>query len=355
MYCVAWEARYKDEVLALLKDVPFKQLIWKWQFEENPYGRPFRPVVFVDDKNRVIGFNGVMPVMATEKGSPIDAIWSCDFYISPDCRGKGFGTKIKQELHQQADEIMAFGVSDRACEVLEHLGWERQRNVHTYRRILRPKSIRAWSLVFVQLLSRVSRIRRNGGSLNLSLQVSDRLPDATAVDDLWSRCEPHYEKVVSRTFAYLDWKYQKHPLARYAFVTALSEGLLLGLIVVRFERGTLRLVDYCGPVDDNETKKALIRHCLKHWSHAVRVTVTCSNAKMDEILKACGFLRIRSKPRFYVFKRTPVDSVHDKGWFLMGGDSDGEMLSASASSIHGGPVPKVIHETGKDPLCFPPH
>lgn len=350
MKSVPWHARYRTGVLKLFHDVPYKGLIWKWQFEQNPFGLPFRPVLFIDNQDRVIGFNGVMPVRATDCGRPIDASWSCDFHVAEQWRGRKLGSLIKAELHQHAEEIMAFGVSDKACQVLEHLGWERQNYVHTCRKIFaRPCSLREFAFMVLQGINRIVGFGQMG-LLNAKLTVSARLPARDLVDHLWASSEKGYGKVVSRSYDYLDWKYQRHPLARYAFVSAFNDERLLGLMVVRYDRGALRLVDYCGPANNSRVKLSLIRKCVSQWPHASQVTMTTSDPGLARCARACGFIRIRTKPRFFVYRGSIGSDTAESRWFLMTGDSDGELLLASSSSVRDGKVPDCLHSTGKDPL-----
>ncbi len=332
---VAWHPRYREGIIKLLWDVPYKPAIWHWQFEENPFGKAFQPVVFIDDDDRVIGFNGVMPVDATDQGRSIEVLWSCDFYVAADWRGNKLGSKIKAELHRKATQIMALGVSDKACKVLAHLGWQRYHPIHSYRLTRQRDSLRNWAFTALQCFNRL----RGGGARNAlknyTVEIQSRLPESGLVDGLWASSASGYGKVVTRNFAYLDWKYQRHPLARYAFVCAWQGGLLAGLLVVRYHAGHLRIVDYCGPARDPELKRALIRRCRKHWRHADQLSAVASDQELGNCLLAEGFFRPRSRPRFFIYTAQQSGVEGHSGWFIMSGDSDGELLSAAADACGG--------------------
>lgn len=350
---VDWHPRYREGILRLLGDVSYKPVIWSWQFEHNPFAKPFTPVVFVDDTDRVIGFNGVMPIRATDRGEPLDALWSCDFYVASDWRGKRLGSSIKAALHQQANQIMAFGVSDKACEVLSHLGWQRYEDIHTYRLIRKRGSLRNWAFTALQCLNRLRGGAERGAS-DLTVEVRSHLPPAELVDGLWERSEPGYAKVVTRNHAYLDWKYQRHPLARYAFVCAWRGQGLAGILVVRYHAGQLRVVDYCGPAQDPSLKKVMIRTCRKQWRHADQITAVTSCPELGACLLGEGFFRPRSRPRFFVYTADPSRVPSDSGWFIMSGDSDGELLAASADACEGQRPFSTLVENGSEPLWLRP-
>ena len=58
---VPYRDAHQPEINRLMRADPSKARIWHWQFQENPFGYRFEPVVLTDD-NRVVGFNGVMAI-----------------------------------------------------------------------------------------------------------------------------------------------------------------------------------------------------------------------------------------------------------------------------------------------------
>jgi len=329
--CVPWQSRYREGVLRLFSDVSHKRQIWDWQFESNPYGFPFEPVVLVDQQNQVVGFNGVMPVLATDKGSEISVLWSCDFFLAKDWRGKGLGSDIKHELHRKSPIIMAFGISDRASSVLSHLGWVQDTSVESYRMVRKPRGWRSWAYMGLQLANRFLNRKswsnwRATEQNDLSFSVRSTLPPANDVDGLWASCAGTYERIVARNYRYLDWRYQRHPLGRYAFVRAERAGDLVGILVVRTSGEHLRIVDYAGPGDDRQLKQAMIGYAVNRWRHAAQISATTSDHQFGECFLAAGFLRLRGKPRFFRYEKEPSNAK----WFIMMGDSDGEFLQAAA-------------------------
>ncbi|MDX1823270.1 MAG: GNAT family N-acetyltransferase [Thiohalomonadales bacterium] len=334
---VPYAARYRDSVLALFKSVPYKPAIWAWEFESNPTGKPFDPVVIVNGDDQVVGFNGIIPVRATSHGKVLDLAWSCDFYVAAECRGQGVGTWLKKELDKRASVILAFGVSDQADKVLSHLGWHHPNNVYNYRLSREWGSLRSLALRGLQRFNRIlgwfnTRLYRG------SVSVQERLPAREEVDCLWASVAPDYEGVITRDYAYLDWRYQLHPRARYGFLVARSETGLEGILIVRYTQGSLKLVDYCGPAHHAALKRALIRRCRRHWRHAEQFSLTTSDLEMGQCALREGFFRARSQPRFFM-RVVPGSqgtiSRDGPHWFIMTGDSDGELLQAAADFSRG--------------------
>jgi len=329
--CVSWEDKYQDGVLRLFPDVGHKRHLWDWQFQSNPFSLPFSPVVMVDDQDQVVGFNGVMPVMAEDAGVQRPVLWSCDFFLAEAWRGKGLGSDIKHELHQKSPIVMAFGISDRASDVLQHLGWIPDTSVESYRMIRRFSGWRTWVFMALQLANRVVRgswlsMKHRAPEAEMRLSVHSSLPGKDLVDKLWRTCAGGYERIVVRNHQYLDWRYQKHPLGRYAFVRAEIADKLAGILVVRTNGEHLRIVDYLGPSSDYQLKKAMIDFVVGRWRHVTQISAVTSDGQFGDCLCAAGFIRVRGKPRFYRYET----ELSDRKWFIMAGDSDGEFLQAGS-------------------------
>tara|TARA_B100000749_G_scaffold177205_1_gene136847 strand:+ start:5872 stop:7047 length:1176 start_codon:yes stop_codon:yes gene_type:complete len=187
--CVPWQAKYREGVVRLFRDVPYKDQLWTWQFESNPFALPFTPVLLVDNDDQVVGFNGVMAVIATDRGEQMPVLWSCDFYLAEQWRGRGLGTEIKHELHTQSPVIMAFGISERASDVLRHLGWVPDTSVRSYRMVCRLTKWRSLALWCIQQANRIIGRARSvtyvvAVARGLELSVHSCLPEQCRVDAL---------------------------------------------------------------------------------------------------------------------------------------------------------------------------
>lgn len=339
--CVPWQAKYREGVLRLFSDVPYKAELWRWQFESNPFGLAFSPVALVDDEDEVVGFNGVMAVDATDHGEAIRVLWSCDFYLAEQWRGQGLGSAIKHELHRKAPVMMAFGISNQASKVLRHLGWVPDDSVRSYRMLRRRKGLRSWLLGGLQWLNRLRfAFPVVPDAAGIRIYVRSSLPEREQVDMLWEHSAPEYGRVVQRNFAYLDWRYQRHPLGRYGFVCAWNDELA-GILVTRFSRGILRIVDYCGPALNPPLKHALVGAALRHWPHASQVVSVTSDSELQEAFLAKGFVQLRGRPRFYIYEPGVRDPAGSSSWFIMAGDSDGEFLQAARDFYTTETVPGV--------------
>lgn len=334
---IRYRPAHRAGILKLLDDAPFKDRIWSWQFEDPAMVQAFDPVILMQGE-RVVGFNGVMPAHMVYRGERVDGVWSCDFYVDAACRGQGLGRTIKEALIEKGPIIMSFGVSARAAAVLGHMGWRRSPEVWTYRHLRRSQSLRDHLLRCLQLFNRLTgglRPAHHG-----SIGWDSGLPEATEVDALWEGVREHFTKAVVRDYQYLDWKYQRHPLADYRFLVARdARHHLKAIMIVRMSGSTVRIVDWLGAPDESVLMRAMIARCMADHPNATVFTVTTSNAAMGKAFEHCGFFRSRTQPSFFVRSTLPDDEAPEQDWFIMGGDSDGELLLAARDRFSQGEYP----------------
>jgi GNAT superfamily N-acetyltransferase len=327
-----YRADMRDEILALLGNKPHRMAIWDWQFNDSPFGRSFAPVV-ASDNGRIIGFNAVMPVDVMYSGSVIEAVWSCDFFVNPAYRGGGTGRRIKERLISQSALILSLGISDMASPLLLKMGWSMNTEVHVLARIRRGESLGDQLRRGVQCVNRMVHPLHKHGRARISLTSS--LPSPELIDAIWQHVGPSYGKAVCRTGKYLHWRYGQHPLANYRFLLVEVDAALSGIGVLREDGSTLRLVDYVGALDRPWLLRDLIASLDSFFPSTQRQVCVASHPALQIALLGSGFLRTRDHIRFYVRSSIEDDPSPAVDWFIMSGDSDGEILAAArAGSPH---------------------
>lgn len=338
-------ARYRPEhlqqVVRMLGNPAVRARLWAWQFESNPRGIPFDPVVATDG-DRVVGFNGVMPVRIRFDGADRLACWSCDFNVDAGYRGGGVGRILKDELHARHPLLLTFGVSEIAVQVLSHMGWRRNGDVAEYRRIQRASSHRDRALQLIQTGNRLRYLLTDWPAGSLVVETRDTLPEAAELDALWQRVAPGYQRIVCRDHAYLDWRYGRFPGDGYRFLCVRRQDRLEGLLVHREYADRSRLVDLIAAAGDHGSRAMLVHAWLQSSRGCRLQQVVCADAATHEVLEAAGFMRTRSRPGFFVHDGAPTGGC-ERDWVIYAGDSDGEFLQSGQEL-----------RLGSDPACPPP-
>ena len=332
----SFEAADRDEVVNLLSIgrppayLSLKAAIFDWQFQGNPHsdGRsPFLVGVLDDDRDGdgIVALNGFMPVQIRFHHEPMLASWSCDTYVSPSYRGRGFGKDLLNHVSNAAPIMLGYGISNMSDPILAHQNWPLHPDIALLFCHVAEEGITGR---FKNIGSRLSRIR-SGHAHPFSTEITceDHAQFSAEVGELWAESRSGYASTVERDPAYLNWKYYQHPLNRYISYSARTHGRLQGLMIARHDPEESVIVDYCGPARDSHLMGELAIAAVEDLSHRKTMRIRCetTHAPMVEALGRAGFLPSRHVSRFRVRSNLAQLDVLT-GWFLMTGDSDNDLL-----------------------------
>lgn len=329
---VRYNQNLRNNILLMMNSKMFKEYIWEWQYHDDGGQSNFEPVILADKWGTVIGFNGYMPVEIKYNDNLIRGVWSCDFYVDERYRSQGVGTRIKHILNYRFPMILALGISDAALHVHKKAGWQAIQEVEAFKKISHINTIKSQVIWLYQLLSKMhhsrNRLIADTGLPDLQILIQTTLPDPGKLDALCYKVLPGYHKTIIRNSAYLRWKYQEHPLVQYKYLVMTSENALLALLVFRDTTNNLTIVDYLGP-NQYAYKLNLFEYLSRTYPDKATSSCTTSDADWKDILLRSGYRRLKSKIRFNVGTSLGNKTDANSNWFIMGGDSDGDLLSSS--------------------------
>lgn len=309
----------------------YKPDLWQWQFTSSVGDCTH---LILEDDQGLVAFNGLMPRRALISGQEIDFIWSCDFIVCPNSRGKGVGRKMKAELLGQysGSVIASLGISASARTLLSKMGWESCSGLTEYRKIRRCNNIKDISKNLMQALNYCYGFINNGSvaidKSNISLAAC--LPSKDEVDGFWSQVAESFSASVVRDYEYLNWRYQHHPLASQCYrylVSRDNSGRLDAILVVRPQSNVLHIVDYLGPSESLDLKRLLLKSAEKHFKDCETLSLCIVQKEWIKAALCQGYYKTQSSLSFSI--RYPNKNSKDVRWFLMKGDSDGEFLEAA--------------------------
>ncbi|WP_129645581.1 GNAT family N-acetyltransferase [Peristeroidobacter agariperforans] len=324
----------KHAIIELLGTGDFKSTLWDWQFHRQVGERRRILIVAYDDDGQVVGFNGSLPISVKLNGSSSSALWSCDFIVSAASRGKGIGHMLKQDLLTRADSVMALGLSSTADRVHASMGWKRGPSVGSFTRLNDMRSLRSAIKVGLQHLQSFWLRARPSGSARqrFTASVTSIRTLGEEVEQLWEAVRTGYENVVVRDWTYVNWRYAEHPMADYrAICVRDAEHRLRAMGIFWMSSRRAVLVDYIGPRAGAAEKQAIVLRFLKECRSAPLLECSTTDSELQHSLAKYGFVNWRN--RAAAFNYYDPHARSDGGeWFLMGGDSDGDMLEAGRSA-----------------------
>ncbi len=319
-----YSKHYKKQLVKLLNSSPAKVHIWDWQFQENES-------IVGTINNEPMAFNGIMPIKVWNSEETVDGFWSCDFFVSSDYRGQGFGKQLKQHLIEKSPSIvMSLGISDTALNVLTQMGWKTNTSVKSIRHLPKPRRFKDLLAMFVQTSNRLIHYK-TPRRIHTDISLDSRLPNSYDVNSLWETCKHQYGSCVVRDHNYLSRRYSNFPNCNYEYIICRNKiNELQGILVFRHDNVSVTLIDYLGLIENHIFKK-IVKTLKRNFSHSI-IKTRCSNEVLLSSLLSEGFYITRTQTRFAILDKRNSNS-YLKNWFLMPGDSDGDILE-NAETIY---------------------
>ena len=313
----------------------YKARLLSWQYSG---GSTETDCLLFTENNKLIGFNGITKLRALYKGDEVDVFWSGDFIVKKEYRGKGYGKSLKMLLKEKYhdDIVMSLGISNNAFNILTSLGWqtnnEKTSKVDTYQYISAQQrvTLRGAGIAFLQGYWKAKLRKRVAQYVidDYKFIHSFTLPFKNVVDSLWASVKTTYTSIVVRDFEYLNKRYVHNPLGShaYSYLSIYEHDELVGLMIYRKDAYNLTVVDYIGARQSLSVKANLINYItINNPLHVLNFTTNDEGFK--HVLKCFGYLKKNAERKFLVREGASLEAVSN--WFLMAGDSDGELLTAA--------------------------
>lgn len=324
--CVPIDASLLRELERLYADEPHKHMLWKWQFKSR-FGRTCHAII-ARYQGRLIGFNATMPVLVRDGLTTQEAIWSCDFIVAKEFRGKGIGNRIKEKMLQSFSiPIMSLGISNDALPILIKKGWKQGPLVPVYKRVFRAHNVRELLLLILcQSRLMLSRQRTPTGYQYLYF-TNNCLPDSFLIEQLLNGFKQEADCIeVLKDYEYLRWRYAEFPWPTYNTLLVLSEASApVAILVYRYSSNReLEVTDYIAVSHDPLVVRYALKSLQQRYPKLAAITWSCSHQQLKDSLGRNGFLKKKYGTRFVCYN--PHKNVPNATWSLTSGDSDGDFL-----------------------------
>lgn len=311
---------------------------WEWEFEHNPFVRGPLPIWLALDGDRVIGQSCALVEPLVLNGREHRAGWGVDFFVLPEYRGQGLGTRLQQANNAGNDLFMSLSMAQTAAHIKTRIGLEPLPSVPVFTKIIHhdPESVLNTLAARTKLpekLLRPTGLHRLSASLltaRTARRARELIPPARGAltpvatfgpetDDLWARVSGQYAALIRRDAAYLNWKYAQQPHVQYERVTAPN-----GYIVFRRarppERNAGLILDVFADPADTDTLRALLGYAIQRLAEqGVTYILTASSLPaVQQILTAWDFKQTKTvTPMIRANVPVPQD-----GWLFGKGDHD---------------------------------
>jgi GNAT superfamily N-acetyltransferase len=310
---------------------------WEWEYEHNPFARGTLPIWIALDGDRVIGQSGALVEPLVLDGRETRVGWGVDFFVLPEYRGRGLGTRLQQANNAGNEIFMSLSMAATAARIKTHIGLRPLPPVPVYTKIVRHDPVSVLHTLAARTKLPEGLIRRTGvHRLSASLLTARTARRARGisppargvipvarfgpeVDDLWARFSPQFPALIRRDAEYLNWKYVAQPHVQYErFVS--PHGYVIFRRARPPERNVGLILDVFADPADEGTLRALLGLAI-HQLTAQGVTylqAASSLPVIGQILTGWDFKQTKTAIPM-IRANVPVP---DAGWLLGKGDHD---------------------------------
>lgn len=326
---VPFTADLKEEIFQLLENQPIKRDLWDWQYNSNPWSAKSSSGVVLLVDGKVVGFKGTMHVRLKMGSRVIDSIWNNDTYIHHDFRGNGFGSKLIEIIETMVPVALAFGISDMQLPLFMKRGWKKNVDVQEY--FFQNKVASTKDLLKV-LIQSPSFFKKKIRSIAYSIKDVPARDIPQEIDQVWEKVHVEYDKIVVRNYDYIKWKYADHPSQSYRALVAYKDNNLLAIAIYRRTDSIAKFVDYLGPAQNQGLKQQLLGKFIAASKNSAKLHIITTDKEFIHSLNSFGFRKYGIGPSFCIHTNPPAAQC-EEGWFLMMGDSDGDLIDAMKDSV----------------------
>ncbi len=101
---------------------------------QNPHADPDDITLVVGyENNRCVGYHGVLPGYLSSEAGLSKIYWLVTFFLTPACRGKGYGKQLVQEIQKTGVDLVTTGITDAAEGVYRSVGFQTLGELGYYR------------------------------------------------------------------------------------------------------------------------------------------------------------------------------------------------------------------------------
>jgi GNAT superfamily N-acetyltransferase len=207
---------------------------YRWQFVEPPgAGGADRSIVAVDRAGVLLSYLGVVPTPASAHGRPVAAAHLISWLSTPESRGRGVGLALMSYAAGRYGFLFGRSVTPSALTIYRKLGFRYFPHCERWIAILDAEA--AISLAVEPDAAAQKRARDRAlppAATSAGTDVSAEVPEgAGALATAVFRDAVGFD----RSDDMLAWRYARHPVFAYHFISVRDGGRLRGFAVARVE------------------------------------------------------------------------------------------------------------------------
>jgi len=294
---------------------------WRWRYLDNPFGSSV--VTCVEFEGKIIGVNHGLPTRIKIGSNKYKCAYYTNFGVHPDFRRMGVSKKIgiiDAELYQKAEMNFLYLVTVNPIVIksshetqalfpyqIKNLVWIKDLKSHINEtNVENPLGMRA-SFQAKKTLNVFKTLLSGYEVLNTEIKIVETQNFSPKADVFWEEVRDHYDFIIERDRAYLNWRYCDKRGGNYKVLISEEDGRMLGYVVLsinkqdEYHKGYF--VDILTLPDRLDVAGALINKAINYYEENLVNFVQLQlvhGDPVEKIFKAHGFQEVEHGRHFFI-------------------------------------------------------
>ncbi|WP_027394456.1 GNAT family N-acetyltransferase [Aquimarina latercula] len=309
-----------------------------WQYNTNPFGKPYMTIAREDDKNEMVGQYLVIPLEYSINGKIEKGTLSLNTLTRGDYRGKGLFTKTALKTYEEcandnAKLTVGFPNQQSYPGFVKKLGFKYMGDIPLLIKPLKPINL------FLNKLFK--KKEKHGGEILLKIEESSFVKELSFENDkekyteFWESYKKDKKVILNKSIEFLKWRYVNIPTRNYKIFKIENEDKIDAIIIFRGENTlgsrTAIIMDYMALDNDGTELLKYILKELKKNNIEMSAVLSMPHTKENSLFKQKGFYKVPKKilpqPIPYIVRQNienkeSSDIMELDNWHIGFGDYD---------------------------------
>ena len=313
-----------------LSDYGLEAAVIRWKYFDDEFNQGRNRGYVALKENRPVGFIGLIPFTASDRGRLIETAWTCDWSVAGDESNRTLGVAVLQKALRAFPSVFHVGGNHLTRRVFDRLAnTVNADGVLDYVLPLRLSAVihkAARRVRFLKHLNRtpvarlpvrrVGRVRADDG-VEVTAGLDERFVEVTSRRPGAPTFFPVYDS------SYIDWQIGRCPvLDSYSFVGRGGAAALAWHLARNGREWRFAISASSSEADDRRAVLgSVIRFAYANGADTLRATAAKSDSETRALLSEAAFLLNGYRP-FYAFHAAQDRHAYDEPWGLSFLDCD---------------------------------
>lgn len=304
--------------------VKVNKALWEWKYLLNPRNEEIK-IFVAEDNGRVVAATTRLPAELKIGENIYRVYFSVDSVVHPEYRRRGIMMNLYKTAAETMPIMLSKGTNPEMYLLLKKMGYKDIiPNTYMVKYLSLPK------LVMKKLRIYKPKILLSYASVDLDAGFSHVEKFGCEFDNFFRRVSRHYDGILLKDSAYMNWRYKKIPHRSYQTFYRTVDDRIISTVILMVDKTSGSIVDIIWDKKEKDEPSKTIKFAINFFKKMGLLKISFWGTLSS--LRACcegnGFSDEKRTPHFSVYTApTLIDQLADgREIHFISGDGDSEYL-----------------------------